>query len=201
MTCSFDLKEYALGECPRDVAGRLEAHLAQCGACREELARLQLTQATLMALREEEIPRRIAFVSDRVFEPRWYRRIWNSGPQLGFVAASLLAAAILVHAFTGIATPPPPREVAAQNSQAVEEQVRREVSARLDSAVESAVAKAVAASEERQQRKTVELLRAAEQRFELDRRATLEAVAEQTRILQKQVNNMYVVAQNMRTSE
>jgi anti-sigma factor RsiW len=201
MTCPFDLKEYALGECPRDVASRLEAHLAQCGACREELARLQLTQASLMALRDEEIPRRIAFVSDKIFEPRWYQRIWNSGPQLGFVAASLLAVAILVHAFTGFRPRPPAPLGTAQNSPAIEEQVRREVSARLDAAVQSAVAQAVAASEQRQQRKTAELLKAAEQRFELDRRATLEAVAEQTRILQKQVNNMYVVAQNMRTSE
>src|SRR5512141_2147832 len=99
MTCSFDLKEYALGESSLDQAREIEAHLADCAACRDEVSRLQLTQASLLAWRDEEIPRRIAFVSDKVFEPRWYQRLWNSTPQLGFLAAALLACAILVHAF------------------------------------------------------------------------------------------------------
>ncbi len=201
MICPFDLKEYALGECPREESHRVEAHVAECDACREELARLQLTQATLAALRDEEIPRRIAFVSDKVFEPHWYQRLWNSGPRLAFLAASLLACAIFVHAFVGPARTPAAPQLATFTANEIAERVQREVSARLDGAVQTAVAKAVAASEERQQRKTAELLQAADRRYELDRRATLEAVREQTAILQKQVNNMYVVAQNMRTSE
>ena len=34
MTCPFDLKEYALGECPREESRRVEAHVAECDACR-----------------------------------------------------------------------------------------------------------------------------------------------------------------------
>jgi anti-sigma factor RsiW len=194
MTCSFDLKEYALGESSRDEARRIEAHAAECEACRDELARLQLTRSALMALGDEEPPRRIAFVSDKVFEPRWYRRLWNSAPQLGFLAAAMLACAILVHAF--VARPvAAPAITAVVDTQAIE----REVAGRLN----DAVAKAVAQSESRQQKRTAELLAAAEQRYELDRRATMVAVTEQTRLLQKQMANMYVTAANLgvRTSE
>jgi anti-sigma factor RsiW len=202
MNCSFDLKEYVLGDAPRDEARQIQVHLASCAECRDEVARLQLTQASLMALRDEELPRRIAFVSDKVFEPRWYQRLWNSAPQLGFIAASLLACAILVHAFARPVTGPASPEVttAAVDTKAIEDRVQREVSARLETAVQNAVVKAVADSEARQSKKTAELLQAADQRHELDRRATLEAVAE-TRLLQRQVANMYITAQNMRSGE
>jgi hypothetical protein len=46
----------------------------------------------LASLEDEEIPRRIAFVSDRVFEPRWWQTMWRSGPVMGFASAALLAA-------------------------------------------------------------------------------------------------------------
>jgi len=46
-------------------------------------------------MREEEMPRRIAFVSDKVFEPRW----WQMFLRPSFAAALILAAAILVHAY------------------------------------------------------------------------------------------------------
>jgi hypothetical protein len=64
-----------------------------CPECQEELATLRLTLDTLSTLREEEIPRRIAFVSDKVFEPRWWQRVFHPT----FAAAALLAVAILVH--------------------------------------------------------------------------------------------------------
>jgi anti-sigma factor RsiW len=200
MTCSFDLKEYALGEASREDAARIESHVPQCDGCREELARLQLTHTTLLALRDEELPRRIAFVSDKVFEPGWFQRLWNSGPRLGFLAAALLAFAILVHGFA-IRPATSPAAVAAIDTQAIEQRIAREVSARLDAAVQTAVTEAVADSEARQQKKTAELLQAAERRTELDRRATIEAFTEQTRLLQKQVSSMYITAHNMRSGE
>ena len=198
MSCSFDLKEYALGESSREEARRVEAHLADCGACRDEVARLQLTRGALLALADEEPPRRIAFVSDKVFEPRWYQRLWNSAPQLGFIAAAMLACAILVHAFARPATPVP---AAVADTRAVDQRIEREVAARVNATIETTVAKAVADSEARQKKHTVELLQAADERHELDRRATLAALSEQTRILQKQVANMYVFANNLRAAE
>ena len=195
MTCSFDLKEFALGESSLEEERRIQAHLADCSACRDEVARLQLTQTALLALRDEEPPRRIAFVSDKVFEPRWYQWLWNSAPQLGFLAAAMLACAILVHAFARPVVSPSPAPIAATTVDP--KAIEREVTAR----VSDAVAKAVADSEVRQQKRTVELMQAAEQRYEMDRRATLAAFSEQARILQKQVANMYVTANNLRAGE
>ena len=56
---------------------------------------MRLTIDTLSALREEEVPRRIAFVSDKVFEPRW----WDVFLKPSFAAALVLAAAILMHGY------------------------------------------------------------------------------------------------------
>ena len=97
MNCeSYDWKAYAVGELDRAARKEAEAHAALCADCREEVAALRLTLDTLSTLREEEMPRRIAFVSDKVFEPRWWQRmIWNPN----FAAACVIAAAILVHAF------------------------------------------------------------------------------------------------------
>lgn len=98
MSCSdpnHDLHAYALGELTAPQRRAAEEHLAACTACREELATLRLTLDLLPALREEEVPRRIAFVSDKVFAPRWWQVLWN--PM--FASACVLAAAILVHAF------------------------------------------------------------------------------------------------------
>ena len=74
MSCSnYDWKAYALGELDADGRREAEAHAAACSLCREELASTRLTLDALSTLREEEIPRRIAFVSDKVFEPRWWQ--------------------------------------------------------------------------------------------------------------------------------
>lgn len=189
MSCEVDVKEYFLGEASREDGRLVELHLNDCPACREELTRLRLTHAALSSLRDEEIPRRIAFVSDKVFEPRWYQRLWRSGPQLGFIAASMLTGAILVHAFARPTPAPIVTTVAAVDQAAIE----REVTAR----VNDAVLKAVAASEVRQQKKTVELLQAAEKRSDFDRRATLAAFAEQNSFVRKQLNNMYAVSSGL----
>ncbi len=123
MSCPHDeLKAYLLGEL--DGAGRrgVEAHLASCAGCREEMERLKLTEAALRSVAEEEMPHRIAFVSDKIFEPRGWARFWNSAPRLGFASAAMLAAAILLH---GYLRPAP--EVTAEQMAALEERVRAEV--------------------------------------------------------------------------
>jgi anti-sigma factor RsiW len=101
MSCSpFDLRDYYLKELTDPQQCQVEAHVKDCSACREELDRLHLTQAALFSLRDEEIPQRIAFVSDPVFEPsavhRWWTAFWGSPARLGFAAAAMLSAALLV---------------------------------------------------------------------------------------------------------
>jgi predicted anti-sigma-YlaC factor YlaD len=202
MSCSsFDIKEYFLGEAGREESRQIESHLETCDACREELSRLQLTEASLMALRDEEIPRRIAFVSDKVFEPRWYQRIWNNGPRLGFIAASLVACAILVHAFVRPPTITAPSRSASVDERQIAVRVEREVSARLQEAVAQAVAKSVADSEARQAKKTAQLLQALEQRFDHARRMQLASFTAQLQFEQQKMARDYAIANNLRASE
>jgi anti-sigma factor RsiW len=105
MSCSpFDLNDYFLKELQDSERRQVEGHVRECPRCREELERLRRTEASLFALREEEIPQRIAFVSDKVFEPapwrRWWAAFWGSAARLGFASAAMLSVAILVFALT-----------------------------------------------------------------------------------------------------
>ncbi|HTW67132.1 MAG TPA: zf-HC2 domain-containing protein [Bryobacteraceae bacterium] len=159
MTCSLDdLKAYAVGELTRREQTALEDHVRACGSCREELERLNLMRSALATLEEEELPRRIAFVSDRVFEPRWWQTMWRSGPAMGFASAALLAGAILAHGFVR----PVAQGPAAVDTAQIEQRVESQVNARLD----AAVAKAVAVSEARQSAEFDKTLKAVETRFQ-----------------------------------
>jgi anti-sigma factor RsiW len=96
MNCEqYDWKAYALGELTANERREAEAHAPACEGCRGELAQVRLTIDTLSALREEEVPRRIAFVSDKVFEPRW----WQTFLRPTFAAALVIAAAIVMHGY------------------------------------------------------------------------------------------------------
>ena len=145
MSCeSYDWKAYALGELESSARAEAEVHAAACPACREELAALRLTVDALSTLREEEIPRRIAFVSDQIFEPRWYQRFGRSLWNPNFAAACVIAGAILVHAFARPAAP----DQAAINAQ-----------------IDAAVTKAVAVVEAQHSEQVDRLVQADDNRF------------------------------------
>jgi len=194
MNCtSIDLKEYFFGETSAGERRLVEEHLHSCVACRDELERLRLTQASLLSVREEEVPRRIAFVSDKVFEPRWYQRLWGSAPRLGFASAALLALAIFAHAPFFRPAPQSPPVTTAADPAAMETRIRQEVASRIDAAVQQALRE----SETRQQRKTAELVRAAEQRLEMEHRAGLLAVQENFDVLRKRMNVLYTASADL----
>jgi hypothetical protein len=149
MSCSpFDLKDYFFEELGGAERKQVEAHVTACRACRDELRRLRLTGTTLLSLREEEIPRRIAFVSDPVFEPspwgRWWSGFWNTPARLGFGSAALLSAALVVFALAR-PTPVAPVRLAqlpvtqqtAQTAPAIDEAA---IQARIEQAADRAVA-------------------------------------------------------------
>jgi anti-sigma factor RsiW len=163
-----DLKSYALGELDSRARQDAENHVAACADCQDEVAGLRVTLDAMATLREEELPRRIAFVSDKVFEPRWYQKLFL---RPSFAAAMVIGAAILVHAFVrpvGV-----PMTTAAQmDTRAIEARVSAEVTARLQSemaaAVNVAVTKAVADTEKREDQRAAMLLSAAEKRYSDD---------------------------------
>jgi anti-sigma factor RsiW len=165
MSCSpFDLKDYFLKELADPQQRQVEAHIKTCPLCSEELAQLRLTEAALFAVRDEEIPQRIAFVSDPVFEPSPWRRalagFWNSGSRLGFASAAMLSTALVFFAVNRPApapvvhvTPAPAPTVAAAAAPPSVSQ------ADIESRIDSAVAKAVAPFEARQARQNREIER------------------------------------------
>ena len=192
MSCSLsdlnlDLKAYALGEVTRREQSAVEDHVRACQSCREELDRLNLTRSALASLEDEEVPRRIAFVSDQVFEPRWWQTMWRSGPAMGFASAALLAAAILVHGFA--------RPVVVDAAQ-IERRVETQVSARLDAAVSRAVNDAQA----KQSADFANVLDATEKRFESQRQADLATVRQAAEYYEKQMAR-WVVASNERPAQ
>ena len=156
MSCSpFDLRDYFLKELPESEQRQVEAHVRNCQPCLEELDRLRLTEAALFALREEEIPQRIGFVSDQVFEPspwrRWWAALWGSTARLAFASAAMLSIAILVAALHPVGQqiavrPGPPQIVKAISD--------TEIQSRID----TAVAKVVAQVDARQTEKTKQLV-------------------------------------------
>ena len=162
-----DLKSYALGELDSRARQEAEGHVAACADCQDDLAELRVTLDAMATLREEELPRRIAFVSDKVFEQRWYQKLFL---RPSFAAAMVIAAAILVHAFVrpvGL-----PSTTAQVDTRAIESRVSAEVTARLQSematAVNAAVTKAVTDTEKRDDQRAALLLSAAEKRYSDD---------------------------------
>ena len=192
MSCSpFDLRDYFFGELAEPERRQMDLHLRNCSGCHEELDRLRITHSTMLALRDEEVPQRIGFVSDKVFEPspvrRWWLSFWGSSGRLGFASAAMLSVALLVFSFyrpAGAATPVAAAQV---DTAKMEAQVAERVGA--------AVEKAVAESEARQARKMAEVVAATERRFQEQREADMERVADGFAYLKKQYN-VTVLASN-----
>jgi|SRR5579872_1421826 len=186
MNCSpFDLRDYLFGELAEPQRRQVDLHVRGCSGCHEDLERLRTTSAALMSLGDEEVPQRIGFVSDKIFEPsparRAWRAFWGSTARLGFASAAMLSLALAGFTFYRPVTAAPIGQQAVVDTRAVEARVSERVSA--------AVEKAVAESETRQVQKTAALLDAAEKRFELQRAADMERVKDAFAYIQK-LNNV-----------
>jgi anti-sigma factor RsiW len=132
-----DLKAFLLGEADDGERERISGHLASCAECREEMERLRLTHMALGALRDEEPPRRIAFVSDKIFEPKWWQRWLTPGPVAGFASAAVLALAIVAHGEMSKPKVPPAPAVSAA-------EIEQNLQNSFDRKLQAAIAKAVA---------------------------------------------------------
>ena len=189
MKCtSFDLNAFFFGELAADERRGVEQHLAACPSCRAELERLHITQASLASIPDEEVPRRIAFVSDKVFEPSWWQRLWRPAPQWALASAGLVAAAILFHGYmSGRAAAPP------MDARVVEARVEAELARRLPAALDQAVAKLEARHEARMR----EAVATVEKRAEIERNAQMVAFQENLDVLRKRFNVVYLASANL----
>jgi hypothetical protein len=179
MSCSpFDLRDYYFKELAENERRLTEVHVKTCAHCREELDRLRGTETALLALPDEEIPQRIGFVSDPVFQPSGFRRgwdaLWGSAARLGFASAAMLSAALVVFSLTR----PVPQAVAPAPAFAT-------ISA---AALQADFSKRLSESEARQARQTQELLAKAEERHELETQAMMLRVQEYIEVEKKRAN-------------
>jgi anti-sigma factor RsiW len=186
------LRDYAFGELPAARQPELEQHLGVCGECALELDRLRLTTAALHTLPDREIPQRIAFVSDKVFEPSPVSRylggfwggFWNSASRLGFASACVLGGALIVSAYH---RPAEVRTVVQTgNVQASNADVSKQVN--------DAVTKAVAQVKIEDAREIEAVGHKYEQEYQ-DRMATVAANFE---LLQKRVGTSLIASYDMR---
>ena len=209
MSCSpYDLRDYLFEELTGAQRGEVRLHLKTCAPCSSELQALRLTHSTLLTLRDEELPQRIGFVSDKVFEPspvrRWFAGFWTSAARVGFVSAAMLSAAILVHALRPVQIPGsmPGSAQTAQISPAeidrrINDAVAAAVETRVQAKISAAVTQAVAETEQRAQKRTNAILAASEKRSNMELQA-LRAEYLQNVNYMRSKNNMALVAQNYR---
>jgi anti-sigma factor RsiW len=141
MECTgFDWKGYALGELGAAETAEHERHARTCERCRTELARYQATLAGLRSLPMVEPPRRIVFAPEPAGRAAsWWERMWQSGPQLGFASAAVLALAIVSHGLLARVPVTPASAQSAQIEVRVRQEAQKEIARRLPQAVDAAV--------------------------------------------------------------
>ena len=177
------LRDYAFDELPAEERRAMEQHLAACGDCALELDQLRLTTAALRTLPDREIPQRIAFVSDRVFEPSPFRRFWNSGARLGFASACVLALALVVSAWHLSGHYAEPRTVVQTTASASPDQI--------NAAVSKAVAQVRAQIAENNAQVIQAAVQAAERKRDAEYRNQMVALEENFDVLRKTMNRDY----------
>lgn len=186
MTCTQkdSIRDYVLEELAGAERKAVESHLAGCGECAEELAGLRMTTAALRILPDVEIPRRIAFVSDKVFEPsrvaRFFGGFWNSAARLGFASACLLAGALV---FSAVHRP-----------MAVGTEVKAVAAGAAQVDVDAAVRRAVAQVREEDAKNAKVALAAVEQKYDRKQRALMISVQESFEVMQKRMSSSTMLA-------
>jgi hypothetical protein len=186
MSCSpFDLRDYYFKDLAENERRLTEVHVKTCASCREDLDRLRGTETALLALPDEEIPQRIGFVSDPVFQPSAFRRgwdaLWGSAARLGFASAAMLSAALVVFSLTR-----PIPQATAPAPAVTRTAMQADFSKRVNDAV--------AESEARQARQTQELLAASDKRHALETQAMRVRVEEYIEVEKKRQNTQMLAS-------
>jgi anti-sigma factor RsiW len=170
------VRDYAFDELAPAERQSMEQHFASCAGCAAEFDRLRLTAAALRVLPDVEVPRRIAFVSDKVLEPKqsWWAAFWNSGARLGFAAACVLSAGLI---FASTHRQPEVRTVV---------QTASASQAQIDSAVSKAVSEAVEKTHADDARLTQAALDAVDAKYEAKQRELMVSLQQSYEYMRKQ---------------
>ncbi len=172
------VRDYAFDELPASERRELEHHLAGCEACATELEQLRLTTAALRSLPEQEIPQRIAFVSDKIFEPspaaRFLTWLRKSAPLL--IASAALVAALV--------RPAPQVKTVVQTAAGID----------VNQQIDAAVAKAVRQVKTEDAQIATAALEAAEAKHDREHRMIVAAMEQNLEVMQKRMGAMTSLA-------
>jgi hypothetical protein len=175
------LRDYVFDELPLSERAGMEQHIRECGECGLELDRLRMTSAALRVIPDREIPQRIAFVSDKVFEPNWFVRMWQSSARLGFASACVLAGALVVSAW----------HVADARQQPVRVEKIVETASVSQGQIDQAVAKAVAQVRQEDARMIEAAVQDSRKKTEQEYRNQMVAMAESFDVLRRKLTYSY----------
>lgn len=191
MSCDhIDLKAYQFGEATASQRAAVDLHVRECPACRDELARLGALRAALASIPEEPMPQRIAFVSDKIFEPSWWQRLLSPSPVWAAVSAMMVVSAIGLNLTYQPAALPAPRVTARISPPEIEARIQAEVARQVDLVVKEAVNRAVTESEARQRK----LMNARVEQLEMDQQVNLAQVREEYNVLQRKLGTMQILS-------
>jgi hypothetical protein len=184
-TSAEALRDYAFDELAASERRSMEHHISGCAHCAAELNELRLTTAALKILPDQEIPQRIAFVSDKVFTrspaARFFGGFWNSAARLGFASACVIAGALVVSAYHRPAT-------------VVQTNQTADVSGVVAREVNIAVGKALEQVRAEDARLTKAALDAAERKHGQEHQMLMVAMQENLDVLQKRLGTYTTLA-------
>ena len=160
----------------------------------EDQERVAATIAALRRVPDQEPPRRIAFVSDKVFEPRWWQRF----PAWGMASASaMLSLAILGHGWMMRPAAAVPAVVATAQTAPADPAAYEKISRQLEARFEARLASALAESKQVHEAQLKDAVATAEKRLEFQHRAQMLTVEENFDLFRKQMNRMIVASADL----
>lgn len=195
MSCP-DVRDLHYGELTGPEQQRIREHLKSCEDCRIEAERLNHVAAMMKDVPAEEPLTRIRFLSDKVFEPKWWQRLFavdrrSWGWQLAFslplwAIVSILLLNRLMPAHANVSSVDTRFSQDAHLAQQSEAQIQKLV----DQRVTVAVAKAVAEVEMRQAEQTRIELAQFRSRYQRDQEEFHQAAYSFYRNLDQKVNRV-----------
>ena len=187
-----ELQDYFFGELNQEERASMEKRLAGSEDLRRDLRRLEMTATALRMLPDEEPPQRIAFVSDKVFQPSLAARVgkWLAGaaPVLASAALSGLVVFAVMDRRPQVTPAPAP----------VEHRIEAVKTPGMDQAeVKTLIATAVAAAEARNAEKMRVTLAEADRRHDMERKQMLLDVQDTMAYMQKKMNVLQVASADL----
>ena len=166
-------------------------------APQEDQERVAAAIVALHQVPDQDPPRRIAFVSDKVFEPRWWQRI----PAWGMAGASaMLSVSILAHGWLMRPVASIPAVAATAQTMPADPAAYEKISRQLEARFQARLTAALSEAKATHDAQLKEAVQVTERRLEFQHRAQMLTVEENFDLFRKQMNRMIVASADLGSS-